>query len=139
MPGEAQTGAYESKCDKQACVGARLGWEAGHSWLLQVANFSPHLFWNCLLIRGTLHTKLILKPSPSILTFQALHQVTQGHPSFLMRAGVDLILDLFCPCRSSISSSHAKACCGRTFLQAPKPPKLSQKNQTPLVRMLKCQ
>lgn len=96
MPGEAQIGVYGSKCDKQACVGskARLG---GWPWTLQMASLSPRLFWNCLLICGTLHTKLTLKPRPSILTFKALHQVTQGHPSFLMKAGVDLILDLVCP------------------------------------------
>lgn len=115
---------------------ARLG---GWPWILQVASLSPHLFWNSLLIRGTLHTKLVLKPSPSILTFKALHQVTQGHPSFLMKAGADLILDLVCPWTSSINSSHAKACYGRIFLQALKSPKLSQKNQIPLVRMFKCQ
>lgn len=59
--------------------------------MLQVASLSLHLFWNCLLI-SILHTKLILKPIPPILTFQALHQVTQGHPSFLLKAGVGLIL-----------------------------------------------
>lgn len=105
-PPEAQTGAYGSKCDKEACMGAGIGTLLG-DWprMLQVASLSPHLFWNRMLICGTLQTKLLLKSSPFILTFKALHQVTQGCPSFLMKAGVDLTSALLSACGDPLSAA----------------------------------
>lgn len=79
MPAETQIGSYGSKRGKSE-QGKALGLETP----TDAAGGQPsHLFWNRLLIFATLHTKLLLKSSPFILTFKALHYVTQGRPSFL--------------------------------------------------------
>lgn len=66
----------------------------GHSaWRLAAGTAGPFLsiYSGLLVIGGTLPTEL-LKSSPFVLIFKGLQQVTQGHPDFLMKAGVDLTL-----------------------------------------------
>lgn len=66
----------------------------GHTaWRLAAGTADPFLpiYSELLVIGGALPTKL-LKSSPFVLIFKGLQQVTQGHPYFLMKAGVDLTL-----------------------------------------------
>lgn len=74
----------------------RQVWEQGQARCLETStdaaggpSFCPFIL-NRFLICCTLHTKLLLKSSPFILAFKALHQVTQSPPSFPMKAVVDL-------------------------------------------------
>lgn len=113
----------------------------GHSaWRLAAGTAGPFLpiYSGLLVIGGTLPTKL-LKSCPFVLIFKGLQQVTQGHPYFLMKAGVDLTLAPLSAQRDPPSVVDVQSLSRWGFSTGSKTTRLPQKKQISLVRTLKCQ